>query len=58
VDSRVKFFQSHHLSLEPELIKLATDPIKSIADIASGLGTYFFSESPVQPNLRDLYTTQ
>jgi hypothetical protein len=39
----MKFFQTHHLSIEPELLKISGETIKSIGDIASGLGTYFFS---------------
>lgn len=54
----MKFFQTHHLSLESELLKIPTEySIKTIGDIYSGIGIYYFHESPVQPTMRDLYTS-
>lgn len=53
----MKRIKALHVSLESELIN-SKDTIKSISDIIPGLGFYDFSESPVQPVLRDLYTSQ
>ncbi len=57
IEDRIKLIQGLHFSLESELAKPG-EQIKTVSDIMNGLGMYLYTESPVQPNLRDLYTVQ
>ena len=62
LDERVQFFQQCHISNETALvdksIMIDKNGPRSLCDILTTLGTFSFTESPVQPSLRDLYTSQ
>ena len=58
LDERVKFFQDCHISNETALLETDRTGSKSLCDILTTLGSFQFTESPVRPSLRDLYTSQ
>lgn len=62
LDERVKFISECHLSNETALLDRSALPDKigprSMSDIMPSLRGFTFTESPVQPTLRDLYTSQ
>lgn len=62
LDTRANFFRECHLSNESVLIEKThmgeRNNLRSACDIMVNLGNFSFCESPVQPALRDLYTSQ
>lgn len=56
---RAHFFPINHMSNEVELLQKEPNPqVKSLSRIIPGLSVYSIAESPLQPQLRDLYTAQ
>jgi hypothetical protein len=58
LNKRVQFFPKNYVSHESELLKENLPVPRSITQIFPMLGSYSVGESPVQPELRDLYTSQ
>ena len=61
INFRSQFFSSNQISNEGELLNDSTPQapqVKSISRIIPTLAFYNIGESPLQPQLRDLYTAQ